>query len=173
MLQLCPPATPFFITRGDTSSPKSEVRLYRGQHGWFLLDTARVQNLRVYFQSSSRTRYILKHWEVSCPLLASIIANQWEPVWYLREWHSEEENKEGQGAIKTLCRSSLRSLCSLCITKVTLLRAPGFFYQVWRLGLAFVPLIITDAVKLAMKSFFVLLYMFPISLYQTNDYLLE
>ena len=84
----------------------------------------------VYFQSSSRTRYILKHWEVSCPLLASIIVNQWEPVWYLREWHSEEENKEGQGAIKTLCRSSLTDLCALSVSpRWHCSGRPGFFIR--------------------------------------------
>lgn len=97
----------------------------------------------------------MEHWEVSCPLLASIIVNQWEPVWYLREWHSAEENKEGQRAIKTLRRSSLTDLCTVSVSpRWHCSGHSGFFYQVWRLGLAFVPLIITDAPKLAMKSTF-------------------
>lgn len=57
-----------------------------------------------------------KHWEVSCPLLASIMVDQWEPAWYIREWHSAKENKEGQGAIKTHSRSSPTNLCTLYVS---------------------------------------------------------
>lgn len=154
-------------------STRSEACLYLGY-------------IVILFEQSSATQYLgghllyrlmhmmhLQHWEVSCPFLASIMVDQWEPGWYLKEWDSTEHNMKARVQLRSTPTPPLPiSVLSLCHQGDIAQGAPVFFFnQVWRLSLAFAPSIILEAVMFALKCSFFSYYMSQISLYQTNDYL--
>lgn len=115
----------------------------------------------------------LKHWEVSCPISASIMVEQWEPGRYHRKWDSTEDNTKAKVQLRhTLPLLPYQSLYSLCVTKVTLWKGTFFFFLISSSGSA-LHLHHQSSSELWLWHFNLFSYsMSQISLHQTNDHLI-
>lgn len=108
----------------------------------------------------------LKHWDVSCPLLASIRISGSLGAISENDTVQRRVEKDRVQLRRTPSLPLRISVLSMChqgdIAKGAPIFFPffssSFFFQVQRLGLAFVPLIISKAVMLTLKNFFLPLH---------------